>query len=178
MAIRISRSNPLANSLDLSYLYQADDPWEIPHFIPDAFFASLAFPAVVAIVYLLLIYIFRVILYSDREISQARQALDALLSILSPTRSLWPSFYTRIAKRSGIFETRQLDIPASRLINDVATGVIQLRDAENDLEDFLEDRVCVDGWRIRVAVDWDLRYRVMKWTERMQEGGAFQVSGL
>lgn len=148
----------------LDEVYGFHKSWDFARFLPDvASTSATAFPLVLGIALLLSLCICTVIINHERELPQARRALEALLSVLCPTRSLWPPYYARLAKQCGVFDSRQITIPISRLIEDVSSGTVELRDANNDLQDLLQDRICVDGWQIRVGVDWSLKRRISKW---------------
>ena len=83
--------------------------------------------------------------------------LQALLTVITPTRSLWPPSYSVLVNEARISRRKVIGIPLYQLLSDVSTGKMELRDPQLDLCDLFQDTLCVYGWGIRLSIgycDW------------------------
>lgn len=88
-----------------------------------------------------------------------RAALRALLTIASPTSSLWPSRYVKLASIRRL----HVDIPLEMIIEDTTDGVIELRDPVNDLVDLVGSGTTVRGHTIRMTITWKWWIDCFEW---------------
>jgi hypothetical protein len=88
-----------------------------------------------------------------------RVALQALVAVVVPTCSLWPSHYIELARvlRSHI------DIPLEVIIKDTIDGVIEFRNPINDLADLIGAGVSVNGRPIRINIGWKWWINCFEW---------------
>ncbi|KAG2739235.1 hypothetical protein P692DRAFT_20382503 [Suillus brevipes Sb2] len=79
-----------------------------------------------------------------KDSQRARTALQILQIVLVPSCSLWPARYINFVKHASNHCTgSSIVIPSSMLLQDACDGVIELRDPLYDLEDMMDDGVCV-----------------------------------
>lgn len=88
-----------------------------------------------------------------------RVALQALVTVVVPTCSLWPSRYIELASvlRSHI------DIPFEVIIKDTIDGVIEFRNPINDLADLIGSRATVNGHTVRINIGWKWWINCFEW---------------
>ena len=89
---------------------------------------------------------------SDSTILKTRKALEALLVILTPTQSRWPSTYISIAK-TATASNPLLTLPVSKLIQDLNNGQLEVRNPNTLHELFGADPLRTYGWTIRLHID-------------------------
>ena len=80
--------------------------------------------------------------------------LQALLTVIAPTRSLWPPSYSALVNDARIARRKVIKIPLYQLLSDVSTGRMELRDPQLDLCDLFQDTLCVYGWGIRLSIGY------------------------
>ena len=68
------------------------------------------------------------------------QPLYALQALMVPTRSHWPASYHKAAKVANKSKNKIIRIPLSLLLDDIFTGVVELRNPVDDLPLLLHDR--------------------------------------
>lgn len=88
-----------------------------------------------------------------------RAALQALLAIVVPTCSLWPSRYIELA---SVIHSN-IDIPLQMIINDTINGVIEFRNPSNDLADLIDSGVTVHGHTVRINIGWKWWIKCFEW---------------
>ena len=90
---------------------------------------------------------------------RTRAALSALLTIVTPTCSLWPSRYVKLASilRSHIC------IPFEMIMEDAANGVIELRNPVNDLADLIGSGAAINGHTMCMVVGWKWWIDYFEW---------------
>ena len=93
----------------------------------------------------------------NRPCNENDNPLQALLTVLAPTRSYWPHPYPLLANNARIAKCKVIEIPLHLLLSDVSAGRMELRDPQFDLCDLFQGRLRVYGWNIRLVVesrDW------------------------
>ncbi|KAI6109677.1 hypothetical protein F5141DRAFT_1215166 [Pisolithus sp. B1] len=94
--------------------------------------------------------------------ARSRAALRALLTVITPSCSLWPSRYTKFVKNSSSIRANdRIALPLDMVIQDVLEGVIEFRDPLIDLVE-LTDGIQVNGWTVCVYSEWKL------WVDAME----------
>lgn len=88
-----------------------------------------------------------------------RVALQALVTVVVPTCSLWPSRYIELASvlRSHI------DISLEAIIKDTIDGVIEFRNPISDLADLIGAGATVNGHTIRIHIGWKWWIDCFEW---------------
>ena len=90
--------------------------------------------------------------------------LDALMTLVSPTTSLWPPTYLRAARRGGQAHQQVLVISLQSLQDDCISDAVELRSSPSKLPDLILDTLQHRGWRVRLHVDAAWRLRVFAHT--------------
>lgn len=87
---------------------------------------------------------------------QALAARSALLTFITPTRSIWPGTYSLIAQRAVSERKSTLRLPLRSFIDDVISGTIELRCPSSDLPAFISDTYRYQGWKISfdIGLSW------------------------
>lgn len=88
-----------------------------------------------------------------------RAALRALLAIVVPTCSLWPSRYIELA---SVLRSR-VDIPLEIIIEDTIDGVIEFCDPINDLAALVGSGETVHGHTICINIGWKWWINCFHW---------------
>ncbi|KAG8217642.1 hypothetical protein J3R82DRAFT_5795 [Butyriboletus roseoflavus] len=88
-----------------------------------------------------------------------RAALRALLSVVVPTCSLWPSRYIKFASAS----CSRIDIPLEAIIEDTIDGVIEFCDPTNDLAELIDSGATVNGHTICINIGWKWWINYFQW---------------
>ena len=92
-------------------------------------------------------------LCKTRDDARARAALQALLTIITPSCSLWPSRYTRLVKQASISPDNRIMLPLHSFVQDVLDGAIELRDPLNNLVDLTRATgIDANGWNVCLRV--------------------------
>ncbi|KAH9930756.1 uncharacterized protein B0H18DRAFT_1209327 [Fomitopsis serialis] len=99
-----------------------------------------------------------------RRAPETRKALQTLLYILTPTCSLWPASYVKLAQQAVTVHDTTLRFPLRALVDDVLSGRIELRDPRLDLPDLLRNEFRVDGWTFGLSVERAWWVDVLGWT--------------
>jgi hypothetical protein len=89
--------------------------------------------------------------------NESDNPLQALLTVIAPTRSYWPPPYSLLANNARFASRKVIDIPLHLLLSDVSAGRMELRDPQFDLCDLFQGRLRVYGWHIRLVAgprDW------------------------
>lgn len=85
--------------------------------------------------------------------------LEALLAFVTPTRSHWPSHYINVAQDASSSDSKIISLSLSSLVNDVIAGNMELRNAK-DLSDLFLDSLGKGTFRIRLHIEWSWWFRV------------------
>ncbi|KAF9246392.1 hypothetical protein BU15DRAFT_58455 [Melanogaster broomeanus] len=128
--------------------YDLKQPLQFPLFF-------LVFPLLT-----LLVALFRA---REEDRTRTRTALQALLTILTPTCSLWPTRYTKLAKCLGSVPNPRISVPLETIIEDTIDGVIEFRDPINDLAELIGPGLKVYGWTICLKLEWRWWIEVFRW---------------
>ncbi|KAI6045568.1 hypothetical protein EDC04DRAFT_2598546 [Pisolithus marmoratus] len=130
--------------------------WQGQAFLEDIprFFKDLRLSGILVIIFCALLWLSWT---RSRRKDQARSraALRALLTVITPSCSLWPSRYTKLVKNASIRANHRIALPLNMVIQDVLEGVIEFRDPLVDLVD-LTRGIEVNGWNICVHMEWKL----------------------
>ena len=110
-------------------------------------------------------------LYGPRRpatVANARPVLQALLEVVTPTQSIWPSQYASLAYRAAVFSSvtskkTTIWIPLSTLYDDILSERLELRNPRDTLPLLLNNTLSVHGVDIRLDVDlhWNLVVRLL-----------------
>ncbi|KAH7889593.1 hypothetical protein F5I97DRAFT_555760 [Phlebopus sp. FC_14] len=164
----------LTASMDYRYLSQVAANWtrSIPTHhrwldVPTRWAASprLAQPAALGILLsatLVSIFLSFHAWYRKEDHTHTRTALQALLTVITPTCSLWPPQYTELAKRASIAGSN-IAVPLDTLIHDFVDGVIELRNPVMDLAHLVSSGCPVGGWTICISVEWKWWTEALEW---------------
>jgi len=88
-----------------------------------------------------------------RDDTRVRAALQALLTVITPSCSLWPSRYTKLVKQASISPDNRIMLPLHIFVHDVLDGVVEVRDPLNDLVDLIRATgINANGWNICLSV--------------------------
>ncbi|KAH0830698.1 hypothetical protein J3R83DRAFT_2176 [Lanmaoa asiatica] len=88
-----------------------------------------------------------------------RATLRALLTVIVPTCSLWPSRYIELAR---VLRSR-VDIPLEVIIEDTIGGVIEFRKPIDDLADLICSGAIVNGNTICINIGWKWWISCFEW---------------
>lgn len=88
-----------------------------------------------------------------------RVALQALVTVVAPTCSLWPSRYIGLASvlRSHI------DIPLEVIMKDTINGIMEFRNPSHNLADLIGSGANVNGHTIRIKIGWIWWAKYFEW---------------
>lgn len=113
---------------------------------------------------------------SDDTILKTRKALEALLVILTPTKSRWPSTYISIAETAAASNS-SLALPISELIQDLNNGKLEVRNPNMLHELFEADPLRTYGWTIRLHTDtaWRMDVTALLVRKRQRILSCYQV---
>jgi len=91
--------------------------------------------------------------------THTRVALQALVTVITPTCSFWPSRYIELASvlRSHI------DIPLEVIIKDTIDGVIEFRNPIDNLVDLIGSGATVNGHTVRITIGWKWWTNCFEW---------------
>lgn len=80
------------------------------------------------------------------------EALDVLLTLISPTKSLWPKDIIQVA---SAHKDKIIKLPLSQLLSHIAAGTLEFRNPSQDLITLVKDGGVyrVDEWCIALVVD-------------------------
>lgn len=134
-----------------------------PYSVEDILIPSLmAFLALASLVFsLLLDFGALVTRASAAEEHRPAPPLRALMSIVTPTSSRWPTYYLSVA-RQGLSEREpRMRLSLDRLIGDTLHGNIELRSPESDLPDLLAGTLQTGGWKISLTIGFSWRLSLM-----------------
>jgi hypothetical protein len=95
--------------------------------------------------------------------ARTSESLQALLSVVTPTRSSWPPNYIALVERAGTSRSKTIQLPLSDVYRDISAGRIELRDPKNDLSDLFRKQVQAYGWLIQFYIDIPLWMNVLRW---------------
>ncbi|TCD67273.1 hypothetical protein EIP91_000295 [Steccherinum ochraceum] len=101
----------------------------------------------------------RALLAEQRDKDRKRAILQKLLTVITPTRSLWSDNYWNLAKNA--IKSQRLSIPVVALVDGLAKGEVELRDPQKSLPDLLLGRLMVDGLEVRLESDSWLHAKAM-----------------
>ena len=118
------------------FLFRPMDP--LPLFLLIAFLLAIVWPW----------------LYSrTRDDARVRAALQALLTVITPSCSLWPSRYTKLVKQASVSPDNRVILPLHTFVQDVLDGVVEVRDPLNNLVDLIRATgINANGWNICLSV--------------------------
>ncbi|KAF8559708.1 hypothetical protein OG21DRAFT_1600347 [Imleria badia] len=88
-----------------------------------------------------------------------RAALQALVTVVVPTCSLWPSRYIELASvlRSDV------NIPLEVIIKDTINGVVEFRNPSTDLANLIGSGATANGHTIRINIGWKWWIKYFQW---------------
>lgn len=95
--------------------------------------------------------------------SQSRKLLQAVLYVMTPTRSVWPQHYITAAKRAASSQDTTLRLSLRNMVDDVLSGRMELRAPQEDLADLLRNALKVDDWTLGLHIDRSWRFDLMGW---------------
>jgi len=98
-----------------------------------------------------------------RRAPETRKALRILLYILTPTCSLWPASYVKLAQQAVADRDTTLRFPLRALVDDILNGRIELRDPRLDLPDLLRNGFRVDDWTFGLSVERAWWVEILGW---------------
>ncbi|OCH93882.1 hypothetical protein OBBRIDRAFT_885248 [Obba rivulosa] len=98
-----------------------------------------------------------------QDTKQTREALKALLTIITPTCSFWPPNYLTAAKHTGSSQDTVIKLSLRHFVTDVLDGRIELRDARLDLPDFISGDLKTPDHKIRLHVELAWWLDVLEW---------------
>ncbi|KAI0086358.1 hypothetical protein BDY19DRAFT_908336 [Irpex rosettiformis] len=83
---------------------------------------------------------------------------DALITVITPTESRWPTYYHDVARRSTSVRGSHIELSLSHLWNDILDGKVEFLRLESSLPDLMTGRMCAYGWKIRLRIGftWSL----------------------
>ncbi|KAF8844825.1 hypothetical protein BDN67DRAFT_962265 [Paxillus ammoniavirescens] len=111
-----------------------------------------------------LLTLFFIVLRSHEEDrTRTRTALQAILTLITPTCSLWPTRYIELARRAGSVSHSRISVPFEAIVGDVIEGIIEFRDPINDLADLLGSGVKVYGCTIGMSIEWKWWIEAFEW---------------
>ncbi|KII89192.1 hypothetical protein PLICRDRAFT_175414 [Plicaturopsis crispa FD-325 SS-3] len=102
------------------------------------------------------------------DLAEIRMALHALLTVISPTRSIWPSSYPAIAKKSVHERSGTLMLPLIDLANDIISGSIEFRNIQHDLPALIHGDIDADGWSVRIHTRWSCCIKILSCVVNLQ----------
>lgn len=82
-----------------------------------------------------------------------RAPLNALLDFLTPTTSVWPEDYLKIAEQSLLHSSARLKLPIRSLLRDVLHGTVELRHPAADLPAFILNTHNSHEWSIAPSLE-------------------------
>lgn len=97
------------------------------------------------------------------QISQSRQVLQAMLYVMTPTRSVWPQHCIAAAKRAACSRNMLLRFSLRKVVDDVLSGRMELRAPQQDLPGLLRNALKVDGWALCLHIERSWRLDLMGW---------------
>lgn len=97
------------------------------------------------------------------RIPQSREVLQAMLYVMTPTRSIWPQHCIAAAKRVACSGDRILRLSLRKMVDDVLSGRMELRAPQQDLPDLLRNALEVDGWTLGLHIERSWRLDLMGW---------------
>ncbi len=81
--------------------------------------------------------------------SQAEKtAIHALLQVLTPTCSAWPSFYVQACRNADKAQKRVVKLPLEKIVDDVVNGVVELRNPTEDLRALVRGNLRIGRWDV------------------------------
>ncbi|KAJ7766879.1 hypothetical protein B0H16DRAFT_1412808 [Mycena metata] len=90
-------------------------------------------------------------------------AVEALLTVLSPTYAAWPKDYAHLVAHNTSPRSRTLSISMDSLISKVYDGTLEVRNYA-DLPDLFSEHLVVYGWRISLALETSWNLEVLRWS--------------
>ncbi|OBZ65731.1 hypothetical protein A0H81_14326 [Grifola frondosa] len=90
-------------------------------------------------------------------------ALQALLTIVTPTCSLWPQDYLEAVRHATVSRKTSLELPLHALINDVIAGKLELRDPRTYLPCLFMRSLTIDGWSLLLRIELSWWILVLRW---------------
>lgn len=97
------------------------------------------------------------------RIAQSRNALQAMLYVLTPTRSVWPQHYITAAKSTAYSQRKTLQLSLRNTVDDVLSGRMELRAPQQDIPYLLRNALEVDGWTLGLHIDRSWRLDLIRW---------------
>ncbi|KAH7909928.1 hypothetical protein BJ138DRAFT_167834 [Hygrophoropsis aurantiaca] len=104
------------------------------------------------------------------NVAKTRSALEALLTIICPSCSLWPKRYTKLAQAASLSGRESLSLPLSALMDDIYAGTIELRDPIGDLPSLLDGNTRVYAWAVKIQLGYTRCFMVLDWLVFMKYG--------
>ena len=89
-------------------------------------------------------------------------SLKALLQVITPCSSSWPSHYVSLAKPR---QSKTFQVPLNVIIQDVISGQIELRTPQNTLQQMISGKgqLEIEPWRFFLSYG-SLRPKILYWT--------------
>lgn len=152
-------SHLLASSTRYARLcFDGHQPCRSPRFVS---FGMLCF---------LVLAVFRLYLFCSRRshvVQSARGVLQAMLTIITPTSSIWPPPYPSLAYRAAIQKTQlrtTLHIPLHTLYYDILRGLVELRNPRDHLPVLFKESLSnVSELSVYLDVDFYWWIKLLVW---------------
>ena len=128
-----------------------------------AFISHVLFPGTLLLVVLVLAILMS---FQDRKKkvpSKVNIPLQALLTVLTPTCSIWPKFYRALVNHAHASEAKTIKLPLAKLFEDISRGNIEFRDLRNDLPDLLCGNLRAYAWSICLEVEVSFQVAILRW---------------
>lgn len=118
----------------------------------------------------LVLAVFRLYFYCSRRshvVQSAREVLQAMLTVITPTSSIWPPPYPSLAYRAAIQKTQlrtTLHIPLHTLYFDILRGLVELRNPREHLPALLKESLSgVSDLSVYLDVDFYWWIKLLAW---------------
>ena len=95
-------------------------------------------------------------------IPESPKALQALLTIMTPTCMAWPTDYAAVLNHLSCTRSKTIRIQLSDFLHHVGTGTVEFRSFD-DFSHLLRCQLRAYGWLVCLEVDISLRSSVLRW---------------
>ncbi|KAJ7632963.1 hypothetical protein FB45DRAFT_866459 [Roridomyces roridus] len=90
------------------------------------------------------------------------KAIQALFTILVPTRVAWPHEYMHLVDHSVSARSKTVTVSMTSFIDAICSGKIEIRNSA-DLPKLFSDKLNAHGWRVRFGLDSSWSWVVVAW---------------
>ncbi|KIK81562.1 hypothetical protein PAXRUDRAFT_155829 [Paxillus rubicundulus Ve08.2h10] len=111
----------------------------------------------------LLVLLFIVLRSREENRARTRTALQAILTLITPTSSLWPARYIELARCAGSLSPPGIFVPLEVILWDIIEGIIEFRDPINDLADLICSEMKVYGFTMSLSIEWKWWIEAFEW---------------